>query len=63
MTFKAKYLLIYFLLIINHLDVWGQLSKGGMPIQVEKLKSASYISDLVVMPAIDNNVMRIQRKR
>lgn len=63
MTYKAKYLLIYFLLIINHLDVWGQLSKGGIPIQVEKLKSALYISDLVVMPAIDNNVMRIQRNK
>lgn len=60
MNRNATYFLVYVFLTVCHLSVSGQLSKGGVPIQIEKLKSASYISDLVVMPAIDNKQMKMQ---
>jgi hypothetical protein len=41
----------------------GQLAKGGIPIQIEKLKSATSISDLVVMPAIDNVTMKMKNRQ
>lgn len=49
---------VCFFVIITSLHVNGQLSKGGLPIQIEKLKSASYISDLVIMPVIDYKAMK-----
>jgi hypothetical protein len=39
-------------------DVSGQISQGGLPIQIQKLKSTSSLTDLAVMPAIDNQTMR-----
>jgi hypothetical protein len=63
MNFKAVYLPIYLFLIITPLSLMGQLSKGGNPIQIEKLKSATSISDLVVMPAIDNITMKMQNRQ
>ncbi len=36
----------------------GQLSRGGIPVQIQKLKSASPDQDMVVMPALDNQKLR-----
>lgn len=36
----------------------GQLSRGGIPVQIQKLKSASPDQYLVVMPALDNQKLR-----
>jgi len=38
--------------------VSGQISKGGIPIQIQKLKSSSYNTDLVIMPTVDNGKMK-----
>ena len=32
----------------------GQISRGGIPIQIEKLKSALPNSDLIVLPTVNN---------
>lgn len=61
MNRTSQYLIIaYFFLFIMHLGSYAQLSKGGIPIQVEKLKSLMINSDLVVMPTIDNQRMKMQ---
>ncbi|MDP2338740.1 MAG: trypsin-like peptidase domain-containing protein [Bacteroidota bacterium] len=61
MNAKTIYRLVFFLLILFHFEVSGQISQGGIPIQIQiqKLKtSSSGTADLVVMPAIDNQKMR-----
>jgi len=63
MKLKFAHSYVNILLIIMPLGVLGQLSKGGTPIKVEKLKSASYISDLVAMPSLDNTTLKIQNSR
>jgi len=58
---KSKYLIHYviFLLVLLPFSVSSQISQPGIPIQIQKLKSASSgTSDLVVMPAIDNQKMQ-----
>ena len=60
---KLKYLFAFLILIIINLNVSGQLSKGGKPILIEKLKSASYISDLVVMPNIDIKALKAKSQK
>ncbi len=46
------------LLILLPFVVTGQISQGGTPIQIQKLKSYSNNTDLVVMPSVDNNAMK-----
>jgi len=46
------------LLFVLPIAVTGQISRGGIPIQIQKLKSTSYNTDLVVMPAVGNMKMR-----
>jgi len=58
---KVIYLLTYIVLIFIPFEAICQLSKGGFPIKIEKLKSGSYTSDLVVMPAFDTKSLKIQR--
>jgi hypothetical protein len=55
-SMKNKHLL--FLLFILPVFTFGQLSRGGIPVQIQKLKSASPNQDLVVMPALDNQKLR-----
>jgi hypothetical protein len=62
MNRATKHLLIYFILITIHLNAKGQLSKGGTPIRIDKLKSALYVPDLVIMPSVDNKVLKIKNK-
>lgn len=46
-------LLFLFLKIVN-----GQISQGGMPVQIQKIKSA-YPADLVILPSVDNHKLRL----
>jgi len=57
---KFVYLLLGILFVLDTYKGVCQLSRGGFPIQIEKLKSASYISDLVEMPALDFKSAKIQ---
>ena len=58
MNLKTTYQTLIILLILLPFAVTGQISKGGIPIQIQKLKSASDNTDLVVMPTIENSKMR-----
>ena len=58
MNLKTANKTIVFLLFLLPIVVTGQISRGGIPIQIQRLKSTSYHTDLVVMPAIDNLKMR-----
>lgn len=58
MSIKNKIQITFFLLFLLPFAVTGQISRGGTPIQIQKLKSASYNTDLVVMPTVDNQKMR-----
>lgn len=46
-----------FLLFVLPAKVDGQISQGGTPIHIQKLKSA-VAHDLVVLPAVDNEMLR-----
>lgn len=54
---KSIFIIGFFLLYLFQGRVQGQLSQGGMPIQIQKLKSI-VSDDLIVMPAVDNEQMR-----
>lgn len=58
MNIKTIYQIVFFLTILLPVMANGQISQGGVPIQILKQKSASIDADLVVMPAIDNQKMR-----
>lgn len=63
MNLKAAYQILSILLILLPFAATAQVSKGGAPIQIQKLKSVSVNSDLVVLPAIDNHKMRNMNSR
>ena len=59
MNLKTAFQTIVILLLVMPIVVTGQISRGGTPIQIQKLKSySSNTTDLVVMPAVDNVKMR-----
>ena len=58
MNIKTIYKAILYILLLFPFAVSGQISQGGIPIQVQNLKSVSFDADLVVMPAVDNQKMR-----
>ncbi len=49
-----------FLMFIYPVFSFGQISQGGIPVEIRKLKSASPLNDLVVMPEIDNQKLRAE---
>lgn len=58
MNIISKLQFVGILLVLLPFAVAGQISQGGTPIQIQKLKSYSYTTDLVVMPSVDNNKMK-----
>lgn len=58
MSVKNKIQITFLILFLLPFAVIGQISRGGTPIQIQKLKSVSYNTDLVVMPTVDNNKMK-----
>lgn len=58
MNLKSAFQTILILLFVLPIVATGQISRGGIPIQIQKQKSASSLTDLVVMPAINNLKMR-----
>lgn len=58
MNIKTIYQIAFIVLFLLPVWVSGQISQHGIPIQIQKQKSASLDADLVVMPAIDNVKMR-----
>ena len=58
MNLKSAFQTIIILLFVLPIAATGQISRGGIPIQIQKQKSASLLTDLVVMPAVDNLKMR-----
>ncbi|HZL11413.1 MAG TPA: trypsin-like peptidase domain-containing protein [Prolixibacteraceae bacterium] len=58
MRFKTIYQIVLIFSILLPVAVSGQISHGGVPIQIKKLKSWSPDADLVVMPTVDNQTMR-----
>ena len=63
MNIKRIYQLAFFLAILLPITSKGQISQGGIPIQINKQKSASITTDLEVMPAVDNQVLRNKYSR
>lgn len=63
MNLKTAFQTTIILLFVLPFAVTGQISKGGIPIQIQKLKSNSTVTDLVVMPAISNAKMRAMYSR
>jgi lysyl endopeptidase len=59
MNLKSAFQTVLILLFLLPIAATGQISRGGTPIQIQKLKTASSLTDLVVMPAIDNLKMRM----
>jgi lysyl endopeptidase len=57
MSIRNLYTLVFFLSFLIPAAVKGQISQGGIPIQIHKLKSNSADNDLVVMPRVDNQLM------
>ncbi len=57
MSLKIIYKLVLILSILLPAAVKGQISQGGIPIEIQKLKSNSTDNDLVVMPRVDNQMM------
>ncbi len=59
MNIRTFYIFLSFILFtLIPPEVYGQISQGGIPIQIQKLKSVSPDNDLVVMPQVDNQKMR-----
>lgn len=58
MNLKKTYQSILILIILLPIGVAAQISRGGIPIQIQKLKSSSDHTDLVIMPTVDNNKMK-----
>lgn len=59
MSIKTIYILILFLAILLPTLAKGQISEGGVPIEIQKLKSASPDEDWIIMPPVDNQKMRM----
>ena len=59
MSFKKVYTFFLFLSIIIPLTIKGQISQRGIPIEIQKLKSASPDEDWIIMPSVDNQKMRM----
>lgn len=55
--FKSIFTIVIVLLFLLPGVVKGQISIGGTPVQIEKLKSASP-TDLIVLPSVDNFKLR-----
>ena len=62
---KLREIFIVTLIILVYLPslVSGQISQYGIPIQIIKQKSALPNSDLVIMPAVDNQKLRQKYSR
>jgi lysyl endopeptidase len=60
MNLKSAFQTLLILLFILPIAVFGQISKGGIPVQIQKLKSSSYNTDLVIMPTVENSKMKEQ---
>jgi len=58
MNIGRIYQIVFFLAFLLPVAVEGQISQGGIPIQINKQKSVSVTTDLVVMPVVDNLAMR-----
>lgn len=58
MSFKLLFRSIFYVFFLFPVVAKGQISRGGVPVEIQKLKSASSNADLVVMPAVDNQKMR-----
>jgi len=58
MNQKSAFQSIVILLFVLPIMVSGQISKGGIPIQIQKLKSSSYNTDLVIMPTVNNSMLK-----
>lgn len=58
MNIKSRLQFVCILVMLLPLAVAGQISHGGTPIQIQKLKSYTNNTDLVIMPFVDNAKMR-----
>ena len=58
MNLKTAFHTMVILLFVLPIAVTGQISRGGIPIQIQRLKSTLSNTDLVIMPAVDNMKMR-----
>jgi len=58
MSIRSIFILSIILSILLPIGVIGQISQGGVPIQIQKFKAASFESDVISMPAVDNQQMR-----
>lgn len=58
MSFRLLVTSVLYVFFLFPIVAKGQISRGGVPVQIQKLKSSSLKSDLVVMPAVDNQKMR-----
>ncbi len=63
MTIGKIYQVAFFIAFLLPSMGYGQISQGGIPIQINKQKYASVTTDLVVMPAVDNLVLRNKYSR
>lgn len=55
---KKRLPFILFLLILSFIEAFGQISKGGYPIDIVNLKSSSIVDKTIIMPRIDFRRMR-----
>jgi lysyl endopeptidase len=58
MRIRAIVTLSVMLSILIPSGLMGQISQGGVPIQIPRLKSISADDDVIIMPAVDNHQMR-----
>ncbi|MGE5429420.1 MAG: hypothetical protein ACM3O8_16110, partial [Methylococcaceae bacterium] len=56
-TLSPTIVLTALLLLLLQENAHGQLSQGGMPVQVKKLKSL-VTDDVIVLPKVDNEQLR-----
>jgi len=63
MRIKTIYILTLFLSILLPALVIGQISEGGVPIEIQKLKSSAPDNDWIVMPLVDNQKMRMMNNK
>jgi hypothetical protein len=58
MSIRSIFILSIILYSLLPVGVKAQISQGGVPIQIQKLKSALPDNDLIIMPSVDNKQMR-----
>lgn len=63
MQIRSILKIVSILLILFPLTVSSQISEGGIPVQIKRLKSATSLSDVVVLPAIDNFKLQSMNSR